>query len=149
MIRGLRVPVNLTSREALRILDVADIWAARTGNSVRLVSANDHGHMRGSAHYLGLAVDFHSSDPDGLAATFGAAGYHVLWKVRGHYSHVHVEDESNGTLATPLRAEALAPRDAPAVPARGGSAESHSATLVAAHRSSAAREGRSDRTPLQ
>ena len=90
------MPVHLTSREALRILDVADIWAARTGNSVRLVSANDHAHIRGSAHYQGRAVDFHSSDPDGLAETFRAAGYRVLWKVRGHYAHVHVEEESDG-----------------------------------------------------
>ena len=42
MIDGLRVPVHLTSRESLRIFDMADIWAARTGERVRLVSANDH-----------------------------------------------------------------------------------------------------------
>lgn len=110
MIHGLRVPVHLTSREALRILDVADIWAARTGREVRLVSANDHVHSRGSAHYLGRALDFHSSDPDNLSTVFRQAGYRVLWRVPGHYSHVHVEQtESQGSsspLITPPRAAA-------------------------------------------
>ena len=92
MISGLRVPVNLTSREALRIFDIADIWATRTGHDVRLVSANDHVHSRGSAHYDGKALDFQSSDMDALSATFREAGYRVLWKVPGHYGHVHVED---------------------------------------------------------
>jgi len=59
VIRGLRVPVHLTSRDALQIFDLADIWAARTGNDVRLVSGNDHVHSRRSAHYLGEALDFH------------------------------------------------------------------------------------------
>jgi hypothetical protein len=119
VIRGLRVPVHLTSRDALRIFDLADIWAARTGNDVRLVSGNDHVHSRRSAHYLGEALDFHSSDPDGLAALFRQAGYRVLWKVPGHYAHVHVElrisddeaprplyqvtQEQSGSLARPSR----------------------------------------------
>ena len=93
MIDGLRVPVNLTSRESLRIFDMADIWAARTGERVRLVSANDHVHSRGSAHYEGLALDFQSSDPDALSATFRQAGYRVLWRVPGHFGHVHVEQD--------------------------------------------------------
>ena len=91
MIRGLRVPVHLTSRETLRMFDMADIWAVRTGHEVTLVSANDHVHSRGSAHYDGLALDFHSSDPDGLSELFRRAGYRVLWNVAGHYAHVHVE----------------------------------------------------------
>jgi hypothetical protein len=91
VIRGLRVPVHLTSRETLRMFSLADIWAARTGADVRLVSANDHIHSRGSAHYAGLALDFHSSDPDGLSDLFRRAGYRVLWEVPGHYAHVHVE----------------------------------------------------------
>jgi hypothetical protein len=91
VIRGLRVPVHLSSRDALRIFDLADIWAARTGNTVRLVSANDHVHSRGSAHYAGLALDLHASDHDGLAAVLGRAGYRVLWNMPGHYAHVHVE----------------------------------------------------------
>ena len=102
MIRGLRVPVHLTSRDALRMLDLAEIWAARTRQDVRLVSANDHVHSRRSVHYAGLALDFHSSDPDGLAAAFRRAGYRVLWKVRGHYQHVHVE--SDGASHFPARA---------------------------------------------
>ena len=91
MIRGLRESVRLTSRDALRIFHLAEIWATRTNEDVRLVSANDHVHTRGSAHYDGLAVDFHASDPDDLARVMRLAGYHVLWRVPGHYSHVHVE----------------------------------------------------------
>jgi len=78
------------------MFDLADIWATRTGKEVRLVSANDHVHSRGSAHYAGKALDFQSSDPDGLSETFRLAGYRVLWKVPGHYGHVHVEQ--NGPI---------------------------------------------------
>src|SRR5262245_64694941 len=85
------MPVRLTSRESLRMFALADIWAARTNEAVTLVSANDHIHSRGSAHYAGRALDFQSSDPDGLSSTFRMAGYRVLWKVPGHYEHVHVE----------------------------------------------------------
>jgi len=91
VIHGLRVPVHLTTRDALQMFDLADIWATRTGAEVRLVSANDHVHTRNSAHYEGEALDFHSSDPDGLSALFRLAGYRVLWRVPGHYAHVHVE----------------------------------------------------------
>lgn len=73
------------------MFDLADIWAVRTGNTVRLVSANDHVHERGSAHYAGLALDLHASDLDGLAQAMLRAGYRVLWRVPGHYAHVHVE----------------------------------------------------------
>jgi hypothetical protein len=103
VIRGLRVPVHLTSRDTLRIFDLADIWAARTGHEVRLVSANDHVHTRRSAHYQGEALDFHSSDPDGLAEVFRQGGFRVLWKVAGHYAHVHVELKvAGGEVARPL-----------------------------------------------
>lgn len=70
---------------------LADIWAARTGAVVRVVSANDHLHSRGSRHYQGMALDLHSSNPDGLSRMLRTAGYRVLWNVRGHYAHVHVE----------------------------------------------------------
>jgi hypothetical protein len=99
VIDGLRVPVNLTSRESLRMFDLADIWATRTGQLVRLVSANDHVHSRRSAHYEGLALDFQSSDPDGLSATFRLAGYRVLWRVPGHFGHVHVEQNPAGGVS--------------------------------------------------
>jgi len=97
------VPVHLTSRESLRIFNLADIWAARTGHEVVLVSANDHVHSRGSAHYAGLALDFHSSNPDGLTETFRRAGYRVLWKVPGHFVHLHVEQLESGEFAPPPR----------------------------------------------
>lgn len=99
----------MTSREALRILDLADIWARRTGASIRVVSANDHVHARRSAHYEGLALDLHASAPDELADAMRRAGYRVLWRVPGHYNHLHVEDP-----AFQLRgqARALLPGDA-------------------------------------
>jgi hypothetical protein len=89
------------------MFDLADIWATRTGNTVRLVSANDHSHARNSEHYLGFAVDLHSSDPDGLAVMLRRAGYHVLWKVPGHYGHIHVEnkgpDQQQARSLNPVR----------------------------------------------
>ena len=54
-----------------------------------MVSGNDHIHVNGSDHYRDRALDFHSSDLDGLAAWLTAYGYHVLWQVRGHFNHVH------------------------------------------------------------
>ena len=95
------MPVHFTTRESLRMYALADIWAARTAAAVRLVSANDHVHARGSAHYSGLAVDFQSSNPDGLSTMFRLAGYRVLWKVPGHYSHVHVEQPRLGDGPAP------------------------------------------------
>ena len=103
MIRGLRVPVHLTSRDSLRMLDLVEIWASRTGQEIRLVSANDHVHSLRSAHSLGMALDFHSSDPDGLARMLRSAGYRVLWRVPGHYAHVHVEEQDlKGIAPRPL-----------------------------------------------
>jgi hypothetical protein len=120
VVRGLRVPVNLTSRETLRMFDMADIWATRTGEEVRLVSANDHVHSRGSAHYEGLALDFQSSDPDALAATFRLAGYRVLWKVPGHHGHVHVEQDGSSGTSPHQRASSLTTdRTAPTPPRAG------------------------------
>ncbi len=103
------MPVHLTSRDALRIFDLADIWASRTGSAVRLVSANDHSHSRTSAHYAGLAIDLHSSDPAGLSAALRHAGYRVLWNVPGHYRHVHVQyDGPAGLSPRPLTLPRLA-----------------------------------------
>lgn len=112
------MPVKLTSRESLRMFDLADIWATRTGRHVRLVSANDHVHSRRSAHYEGLALDFQSSDPDGLSTTFRLAGYRVLWRVPGHFGHVHVEqDWPNGTQ--PFARPDFAPRQSSSKRPRG------------------------------
>jgi hypothetical protein len=111
--------VRLTSRAALRIFDIADVWATRTGNTVRLVSANDHVHARHSAHYAGLAVDLHSSNLEALAKMLKKIGYRVLWKVPGHFSHVHVEEpraaasanaEAGGVTRSPATAGRNAPR---------------------------------------
>jgi hypothetical protein len=120
VIRGLRVPVNLTSRESLRMLDLADIWATRTGQDVCLVSANDHVHSRGSAHYAGLALDFQSSDPEGLSTTFRRAGYRVLWRVPGHYGHVHVEQDGSSETSLDQRPLRRLPRRAPTPLPRAG-----------------------------
>lgn len=73
------------------MFDLADIWASRTGHDVRLVSANDHVHARRSMHYAGLAVDLHSSAPDALAEAMRRLGFRVLWRVPGHFGHLHVE----------------------------------------------------------
>ena len=64
-----------------------------------------HVHVRGSAHYAGLAVDFLSSNNDGLSTMFKLAGYRVLWRVPGHYGHVHVEQQrlSESSQPPPLR----------------------------------------------
>jgi hypothetical protein len=77
---------------------LVDIWAARSGQTVRIVSANDHSHSARSRHYEGLALDLHSSDPGGLSASLRAAGYRVLWNVPGHYGHVHVEVDGPARL---------------------------------------------------
>jgi hypothetical protein len=113
------MPVHLTSRESLRMFALADIWAARTTEAVTLVSANDHIHARGSAHYDGRALDFQSSNDDGLSTMFKLAGYRVLWKVPGLYGHVHVEQErANEALPSAPVRQAL--DHAPAVRSRGG-----------------------------
>ena len=69
----------------------AATWATRTGNSLRVVSANDHEHVDNSLHYEDRALDFHSSDLDGLAAHLRRFQYRGLWYVPGHYAHVHAE----------------------------------------------------------
>lgn len=111
--------MRFTSREALRILDLADIWATRTGNTVRLVSANDHVHTPGSAHYAGRAVDLHSSNLDGLAAALRGLGYKVLWKVPGHFTHVHVQEPVPAGIAASVAVHALRPAAALAINAGG------------------------------
>jgi hypothetical protein len=95
---------------ALRIFDLADIWARRTGHAVRLVSANDHVHSRASAHYEGRAVDLHSSANDLLARAMRELGFAVLWNVRGHYGHVHVETPGAEPVARALGPPAPPPR---------------------------------------
>jgi len=95
----------LTSRVALRMFDLADIWARRTGNDVRLVSANDHVHSRQSMHYAGLALDLHSNAPDALAEVMRGLGFRVLWRVPGHFGHLHIEamqaNTAPGSVAAP------------------------------------------------
>ena len=103
MIRGLRERVKLTSRAALRMFDLADIWARRTGNEVRLVPGNDHVHARRSMHYAGMAIDVISSSPDALADAMRRLGYRVLWKVPGHFGHVHIEaPDSSAPTPSPV-----------------------------------------------
>jgi hypothetical protein len=99
---------------------MADIWAARTGQDVRLVSANDHVHSRGSAHYAGMALDFQSSDPDGLSTIFRLDGYRVLWKVPGHYGHVHVEHNGSSGTSPNQQPSNQTPRSASSKRPRAG-----------------------------
>ena len=89
--RGLRQRVQMAHR-LHPMFHVAQTWATRTGNSLRVVSANDHGHVDNSLHYEDRALDFHSSDLDGLAAHLRRFQYRVIWGVAGHYAHVHAED---------------------------------------------------------
>ena len=98
------------------MFDVADIWARRTGHTVRLVSANDHVHARRSMHYAGLAIDMHSSAPDALADLMRRAGYRVLWRVAGHFGHLHVE-VPDGTPAERERPQRRATAPSPGTPA--------------------------------
>jgi len=67
----------------------AAVWAVRSGNWVTVVSANDHIHMKDSMHYSNRALDFHSSDIDGLNMWLNYQGYGTLWQVAGHFNHVH------------------------------------------------------------
>lgn len=92
------------------MFDLVDIWAARTHNTVRLVSANDHVHLPNSRHYEGLALDLHSSELAGLAGALRGAWYRVLWRVPGHYGHVHVELNGAESRALMASLEVGAPR---------------------------------------
>jgi hypothetical protein len=111
----------MTTRESLRMFGLADIWATRTDEAVTLVSANDHIHARRSAHYAGMALDFQSSNPDGLSTMFKSEGYRVLWRVPGHYGHVHVEQPrlSDSPLPPPLRSGQILRRATSARPRLG------------------------------
>lgn len=62
-----------------------------------------HVHAHHSAHYSGRAIDvnvgtglFEAKSSyahrfDALAASMRAQGYKVLWRVPGHYDHIHVQ----------------------------------------------------------
>ena len=63
-----------------------------------------HHVHHGRGHYAGRAIDINvgrgvveASNPrtrnwfDGVAARARAAGYAVLWKVKGHFNHMHIE----------------------------------------------------------
>ena len=89
-VRGLRLPVKMAQR-LHPMFHTAATWATRTGNSLRVVSGNDHDHVDDSLHYEDRALDFHSSDLDGLATHLRNFQYRVLWQVAGHYFHVHAE----------------------------------------------------------
>ena len=79
------------------LFHIAQTWATRNGETLRVVSANDHIHTSPrSRHYSDEALDFHSSDLDGLAEWLSGYGFRVLWNVPGHFAHVHAEDISEG-----------------------------------------------------
>jgi hypothetical protein len=90
---GLREPVILRGR-ARKLFDDVAIWAARHGRQVTVVSANDHEHSRGSAHYRDAAIDVHADDHelDALDGWLRSQGYVTFWRVAGHYGHLHAED---------------------------------------------------------
>jgi hypothetical protein len=78
-------------RRLMPMFSIAQTWATRNLETLRVVSANDHDHVRNSEHYADRALDFWSSDLDGLATWLTAYGYRVLWDVPGHFAHVHAE----------------------------------------------------------
>jgi hypothetical protein len=90
VIDGLRVAVRL-SPQVRPILDTAIIWAIRSCHWVRVTSGNDHVHAVNSLHYTNQAVDLMSDDLQGLNAFLLELGYRTLYRVPGHYNHVHVE----------------------------------------------------------
>lgn len=85
---------------------LAVVWAKRTGNTLRVVSGNDHAHSRNSMHYENRALDFWSSDSDALNHFLQNQGYETLWRVPGHYAHVHAEIpqylSSGSTMTNPF-----------------------------------------------
>lgn len=62
-----------------------------------------HVHTRHSAHYSGRAIDVNmgrgikeafskfSSFFDRIATKARKFGFHVLWKVKGHFDHIHIQ----------------------------------------------------------
>ena len=60
---------------------------------VRVVSANDHQHVTGSAHYKDAAVDVQGDNLDGLAVYLRKYGATVYWRSAGHWTHLHAEIE--------------------------------------------------------
>ena len=66
-------------------------------------------------------MDLHSSAPDALAEAMRQAGFTVLWRVPGHFNHLHVEvagQDAARTLALPMRRPAPPRRRAAAVSGR-------------------------------
>ncbi len=90
-LKGLRVPVDIEPSHG-RMLEVAAYWATLSGAYLRVVSAMDHIHGAHSAHYSGDALDFQGQQLDDFAQWMRQCGFVVLWKVRGHFGHVHVQD---------------------------------------------------------
>lgn len=93
-LRGLRVPVVIKTQSQRTILLLADYWATIHGAQLRVVSGMDHIHARHSAHYKGMAIDIQAPTEvlDALAIWFKGWGYRVLWRTRGHWHHVHIEE---------------------------------------------------------
>ncbi len=90
-LRGLRVPLDIEPSHG-RMLELAAYWASLSGAYLRVVSAMDHIHGLHSAHYSGDALDFQGQQLDDFAQWMRGWGFVVLWQVRGHFGHVHVQD---------------------------------------------------------
>ena len=94
-IQGLRVPVVIRGEAHEHMLILAALWTRLSGTTLRVVSASDHIHTRKSAHYRDAAIDF-QGEPRWLndfAKWMRGWGYRVLWRVPGHWKHVHVETQ--------------------------------------------------------
>jgi len=107
--QGLREPVQLQSiqPELIQVLRLLCVYSARSGYDIRIHSMHDHTHSRTSLHYRGLALDcaiHHKNGRPNKAAMRTLAsvlrrelgyGYDTVFDSPGHYTHIHVESDSN------------------------------------------------------
>ena len=105
VIHGLRVPVSPdVARIAADFQDLADIWAARTGHEVRLVSANDHIDAMG----LPTMRAGRSISTRRILTGFGGDAvpwrYRVLWNVPLKISWLHDARRTSRTAGRALLA---------------------------------------------
>jgi len=82
-------------------------------------------HVRGSAHYVGKAFDVNTRpgtsaleqrELDPMAALARKLGFKVLWKVPGHFNHLHVASYAAGTNFVPETGMAMVHKGEAIVP---------------------------------
>lgn len=78
-------------RETLHVLNLAHIWAARTGETVWVTSWNDHVHRENSLHYRDLAIDLDTSAQLWDLYVFLRSRLPQPWQIFHEQNHVHSE----------------------------------------------------------